>query len=114
MMDGGDDMVLMMMVRWRGDGGEGSVSGGHRRNLAGKVEAAPEMQEREERKSIDSENIKGESVDAWVVAAAAENKVVRRSRWGQVTAGGVDGVDGGSGGVVEVVGDVRQRRGWLL
>ncbi|GKG36583.1 hypothetical protein Tco_0444261, partial [Tanacetum coccineum] len=27
MMDGGDDMVLMMMVRWRGDGGEGSVSG---------------------------------------------------------------------------------------
>ncbi|GJU58394.1 hypothetical protein Tco_1236160 [Tanacetum coccineum] len=49
-----------------------------------------------------------------VVATAAENKVVRRSRWGQVTAGGVDGVDGGSGGVVEVVGDVRQRRGWLL
>ncbi|GJT46179.1 putative reverse transcriptase domain-containing protein [Tanacetum coccineum] len=48
MMDGGDDMVLMMMVRWRGDGGEGSVSGGHRRNLAGKVEAAPEMLEREE------------------------------------------------------------------
>ncbi|GKG24405.1 hypothetical protein Tco_0395033, partial [Tanacetum coccineum] len=48
MMDGGDDMVLMMMVRWRGDGGEGSVSGGHRRNLAGKVEAAPEMQKREE------------------------------------------------------------------
>ncbi|GKD59111.1 hypothetical protein Tco_1296620 [Tanacetum coccineum] len=43
-----------------------------------------------------------------------EDKVVRRSRWGQVTAGGVDGVDGGSGGVVEVVGDVRQRRGWLL
>ncbi|GJV62215.1 putative reverse transcriptase domain-containing protein [Tanacetum coccineum] len=48
MMDGGDDMVLMMMVRWRGDGGEGSVSGGHRRNLAGKMEAAPEMLEREE------------------------------------------------------------------
>ncbi|GKF48882.1 hypothetical protein Tco_0142133 [Tanacetum coccineum] len=48
MMDGGDDMVLMMMVRWRGDGGEGSVSGGHRRNLAEKVEAAPEMLEREE------------------------------------------------------------------
>ncbi|GJY61179.1 hypothetical protein Tco_0461836 [Tanacetum coccineum] len=43
MIDGGDDMVLMMMVLWRGDGGEGSVSGGHRRNLAGKVEAAPEI-----------------------------------------------------------------------
>ncbi|GJW80231.1 kinesin-like protein KIN-5C [Tanacetum coccineum] len=37
-----------------------------------------------------------------------EDKVVRRSRWGQVTAEGVDGVDGGCGGVTRVT----RRRWW--